>query len=168
MVSTVASEHCAQPLEALGTAIAQALEVVQSPLVRAGWTSIAPAAESSSALATALETALGNVRGAFEQRDSDGGSDGGSGFSEALKVKLQALAGGARGSLGATDAAGGSAGAAPMDVEGVVPGGASGTDAARPAASFFANIQAQVAQARERKRKRDAEEAEEGARDGSE
>ena len=99
----VASEHCAQPLEALGTAIAQALEVVQSPLVRAGWAAIAPAAESSSALATALETALGNVRGAFEQRDSDGGSDGGSGFGEALKVKLQALAGGARGSPDATD-----------------------------------------------------------------
>ena len=61
MVSMGASEHCAQPLEALGTVVAQALEVVQSPLVRAGWTSIAPAAESSSALATALETALGNV-----------------------------------------------------------------------------------------------------------
>ena len=161
MVSTVASEHCAQPLEALGTA----LEVVQSNLVRVGWTAIAPEAESSSALATALETALGNVRGAFEQRDSDGGSDGGSGFSEALKVKLQALAGGARGSPDATDGAGGSAGAAPMDVEGVGSGGASGTDVARPAASFFANIQAK---ARERKRKRDAEEADEGARDDSE
>ena len=160
MVSTVASEHCAQPLEALGTAIAQALEVVQSNLVRAGWTSIAPAAESSSALATALETALGNVRGAFEQRDSDGGSDGGSGFSEALKVKLQALAGGARGSPDATDGAGGSAG--PMDMEGAGSGGASGTDAASPGNSFFANIQAQ---ARERRRKRDARDAEEGARD---
>ena len=165
MVSMVASEHCAQPLEALGTVVAQALEVVQSPLVRAGWTSIAPAAESSSALATALETALGNVRGAFEQRDSDGGSDGGSGFSEALKVKLQALAGGARGSPDATDGAVGSAGAAPMDMEGAGSGGASGTDAASPGNSFFANIQAQ---ARERKRKRDARDAEEGARDDSE
>ena len=62
---------------------------MQSDLVRTGWAAISPtAAENPSALATALETALSNVRSACGQRDSDGGSDGDSGFGEALKGRL--------------------------------------------------------------------------------
>ena len=148
--SQVASEHCAQPLEALGTAIAQALEVVQSDLVRTGWAAINPAAENPSALAMALETALSNVRSAFGQRDSDGGSGGDSGFSEALKGRLQALANG-----DTLD---------PPDVE-AGAGARVGGDAASPMATFFTNVRAN---ARERKRKRGEEEAAKEAEEGSE
>ena len=149
--SQVALEHCAQPLEALGTAIAQALEVVQSDLVRTGWAAINPAAaENPSALAMALETALSNVRSAFGQRDLDGGLGGDSGFSEALKGRLQALANG-----DTPD---------PPDVE-AGAGARVGGDAASPMATFFTNVQAN---ARERKRKREDEEAAKEAEEGSE
>ena len=135
VVSEVASEHCTPPLEALDTAIEQALEVVQSGLVRTGWAAISPTTvENPSALATALETALSNVRNAFGQRDSGGGSDGDSSFNEALKKRLQALANGdTQDPSDVVAGAGASAGAAPMGVEGAGSGGASGAGRVRAA-----------------------------------
>ena len=160
VVSEVASEHCTPPLEALGTAIAQAVEVVQSGLVRAGWPAINPGAENPDALATALETALSNVRGALGQSASNTDSGGDSSFNGALKGKLQALANGALNSLDPLDGAGGSAGASPMQEDDDESRGAAASS--HPEAPLFARAR-EAAQERKRKREDSSDSEEERA-----